>query len=148
MRAGWGGKRIGAGRKRKPASVVVHPSSVRSEPEAPAPAEEIAVPADLGPEEIAVWRRQAPAAILAGALTRGTSFAFARYCRLVVLERVEADGGGAAGSNHRGLLKLIESAESRFGLVPMVGRPAATSAKPATAAQVDPNEAYFSAPGR
>lgn len=145
MRAGWGGKRHGSGRKKKNgAAVLVHPSAREAvEAAAAAPVEDVPAPAELGPDELAIWILQAPQAMRAGTLTRATAIAFGRYCRVVVLERVEAEGGGAGGVNHRGLLKLLESAESRFGLVPMPGRPAAAPVAKAAPASLDPNDAYF-----
>jgi hypothetical protein len=126
---GWGGKRVGAGRKRKQpplgASLLVHPSAPPPPPvvEAPAaPIEEFDAPDDLDPEARAIWTTQAPLAFRNGTLTRATALSFARYCRIVVLERHEARSSAVGGANHRGLLKQLNALEQQFLLAPS-GKP-------------------------
>src|SRR5690242_11711642 len=104
MRAGWGGKRIGAGRKRKSrsqqaAKVLAHPSSPIVPPSTnePSPVEEFDAPDDLSFEERAIWLKQAPHAFQNRTLTRASALAFERYCKVVVLERNESKGSGVGG---------------------------------------------------
>lgn len=138
-----GGRRFGAGRKPKDgARVLAHPS-VPNLPttNAPADIDEFDAPDDLGFEERAVWLKQAPHAFKNRTLTRATAFSFERYCRVVVLERNEAKSSGVGGSNHRGLLKQINSYELQFMLTP-AGKPVIEAPVP----QVDADDAFFGGP--
>lgn len=146
MRAGWGGRRIGAGRKKKPrpAEVYPHPSSVHLPP--PTGHEEPVDPFDpsgaLTPEERAIWDRQSPHAFKQGTLTRASAFAFERYCKVCALEE-RAAREGAGTTDHRGLLKQVQSYEIHFGLLP--GGRAMPDAPKINASRVDPNDEFFRA---
>jgi hypothetical protein len=149
-----GGKRFGAGRKRKPAVVIHHPSSalpsrsVISPPTTNAPSlvEEFDAPDSLSQEERQVWLQQAPHAFLSRTLTRASALSFERYCRVVVLEKHEAQSSGVGGPNHRGLLREIRSYETQFMLIP-VGRPMAEPAKPGAGGSVDEHDSFFESRG-
>lgn len=146
MRAGWGGKRIGAGRKRKrprPAEVYPHPSSAHLPPplEPGDPVEPFEPSAELTPEARAVWDRQAPHAFKIGTLTRASAYAFERYCYVSALE-ARAAREHAGGPDHRGVLKLLQAYEVHFALIPS-GRAMADAPKVQTAPTVDPNDAFF-----
>lgn len=131
-----GGRRPGAGRKPK-ARVLAMPggySPTAAQPGPPptsntavvappttnpvSPAEEFDAPDHLSAEERAVWLKQSPHAFRHGTLTRATAMAFERYCKVVVLERHEAQSSGMGGPNHRGLLKQINAYELQFLLSP------------------------------
>lgn len=123
-----GGRRPGAGRKPKPktdndlARVLAHPSAAIPTTNDLSQVDEFDAPNDLGREERQVWIKQAPHAFRARTLTRATALAFERYCKLVVMERKEAESTGAGGANHRGMLKQINEYELQFSLAPN-GRP-------------------------
>jgi hypothetical protein len=113
-----GGRRPGAGRKRKSlqARVLAHPSVPTTNPLSPV--EEFDAPDDLTLDERAVWLKQAPHAFRQRTLTRSTALSFERYCKVVVMERNEAKSSGMGGANHRGLLKQINQYELQFILTP------------------------------
>lgn len=111
----WGGKRRGAGAKKK-ARVLAHPS-VPPTTNGASPVEEFDAPDDLLKEERDVWLKQAPHAFANRTLTRQTAMSFERYCKLVVTERAWARTE-AGSANHRGMLKLLNDLEKQFGLVP------------------------------
>lgn len=143
-----GGKRIGAGRKPKhglglSARVIAHPSvpAVVPTTNAVGPIEEFDAPDDLLKDERDVWLKQAPHAFRNRTLTRATAMAFERYCKVAVLERNEAKSSGVGGTNHRGLLKQIQSYELQFLLAP-AGKPMAEAP-----ASVDEDEAFFGGAG-
>lgn len=144
-----GGRRIGAGRKRKSmgeglgARVLAHPS-VPTLPttNGPIEVEEFDAPDDLGPDDRAVWLKQAPHAFKNRTLTRATALSFERYCKVVVLERNEAKSSGVGGSNHRGLLKQINSYELQFMLTP-AGKPMLEAAP---IQKQDDDDAFFGGP--
>ena len=123
---GWGGKRKGAGRKKKPATVLQHPSQPAVIVVPLPDVERFDPPAGLTDEERAVWLEQAPRAFDAGTLTRARSLAFARYCRTVILERREAQSSGVGGANHRGLQRFVHDLELAFRLTGD-GKPAAVA---------------------
>jgi hypothetical protein len=104
--------------------------------------EEFDAPDDLTAEELAVWMKQAPHAFANRTLTKATAMAFERYCKVAVLERNEAKSSGVGGSNHRGLLKQINTYELQFNLTPC-GKPMPEVEKPAQ----DEDEAFFGAAG-
>ena len=144
---GWGGKRVGAGRKPKQketARVLNHPSSTPSpttngEP----PVEEFDCPNSLlDPMERAVWMTQAPHAFKNRTLTKATALSFERYCRLVVAERHEGLSSGRNATNHRGLIKQINSLELQFMLAP-AGKP---MIDPTPVQQQDADDAFFGGP--
>jgi len=124
---GWGGRRVNSGRKRKNqprvagASVLRHPSAPTANPVEP---EKFDPPEDLDDAARAVWVERSPHAAAIGTLTRATAFAFARYCRIVVLERNESKGPDRAGPNHRGLMTALHTLEQGFRIAPD-GRPVA-----------------------
>lgn len=124
---GWGGKRTGAGAKPKPAGqsahVLEHPS-VPPTTNGPPEIEEFDAPDSLLKEEREVWLKQAPHAFKNGTLHYATALSFERYCRIVVLERKEAESSARGGGNHRGLLKQINAYELQFLLTPC-GKPIA-----------------------
>lgn len=109
-----GGRRIGAGRKPKQARVLAHPS-VPTTNGAPV-IEEFEAPDDLTRDERSVWLKQAPHAFANGTLTRATALSFERYCRVVVMERKEAESSARGSANHRGLLKQVNAYELQFML--------------------------------
>ena len=126
---GWGGRRPGSGRKPRGlerikktdvAKVVAHPSTPPPAAAEPliVPGEGVAMPGGMSEAEQAVWARQAPHAIRMGTLTPGTVLAFARYCRVVVTEELEAKGEHPGGTNHRGMLALVSAYERQFLLAP------------------------------
>lgn len=132
--------------------IIRHPSSPPADPSArrriappttngDSPIEEFDAPDSLTKDERDVWLKQAPHAFKARTLTPATAMAFERYCRVVVLESAEAKSSGMGGSNHRGLLKQINSYELQFCLVPS-GKPLAAPAAPA-GAPVDQDDAFF-----
>lgn len=121
-----GGRRPGAGRKPKTWGGIVPRAPVALVPAgsvvgAPAVVEPIErfEPVDvLTTEERQVWDRQASHAFDARTLTRATALAFARYCRVVVLEAKEAASSARGGANHRGLLQVLNALETQFLLAP------------------------------
>ena len=98
---GSGGRRIGAGRKRKGNVVAfMHGSRQRvvQVPDAPLVSDEIAPPSDILPAELEVWQRHAPDALRAGTLTLSTARSFVRMVCLPevryasALATLEAEG--------------------------------------------------------
>lgn len=115
-----GGRRPGAGRKRKSlqARVLHHPSVPPPTTNPASPVEEFEAPDDLMADERAVWLKQAPHAFRQRTLTRSTALSFERYCKVIVMERNEAKSSAMGGANHRGLLKQINAYELQFMLTP------------------------------
>lgn len=100
------------------------------------------MPADLAPDERQVWQQQAPHALANRTLSSASAVAFARYCKLVVLEQNEAKSSAVGGANHRGLLKQINALELQFLLTP------SGKAMPVPAVPVaDPDDAFFGSAG-
>lgn len=123
--------------------VLAHPSS--SPPpttNGPSEIEEFDAPNDLGQDERSVWLKQAPHAFKNRTLTRASALSFERYCKVVVLERNEAKSSGVGGSNHRGLLKQINSYELQFMLTPS-GKPMLEAAP---MPKQDDDDAFFGGP--
>lgn len=153
---GWGGPRVGAGRKPKPAEVraldggaghrrvVQHPSV----PPTQIPVVEVDesdAPDCLSVEERKVWLRLAPLAMAKGTLTKDEGLAFEMMCKNIVLEReFAASRVDAGGPNHRGLIKVVDTELARFGLHGM-GKPVAPSSG---VPDVDPMEAKYFGGGR
>jgi hypothetical protein len=135
---GWGGRRVGSGRKPKgrQASIVPHPSVPPPTTNGAPTVEEFDAPDALTRDERNVWLKQAPHAFANGTLTRASALAFERYCQVVVLERAEAGSTGRGGNDHRGLLKQINTLELQFNLVPC-GKPMAVPAAKPTASTED-----------
>jgi hypothetical protein len=135
---GWGGSRVGAGRKPKDKatarlhgtrrrSVVRFPSAV---PSAPAPpAAPVEPPVGLSAKVSVPWRELAPHALAAGTLTLATRPAFVLLLRNILLERRLSRGRSAGGADHRGMISRVEIGMTRFGLAP-VGKPMVQPAKP------------------
>lgn len=133
----------GAGHRKKPATVVSHPSSAGLEPPAPQlpQVDEADAPLDFDAEERAVWLELAPHAILARTLTPATSLGFRMLCRNVVMERNYSSSVlERGGANHRGLIQRIDAELLRFNLAPC-GKPIA-SAEPAEK-PIDPVKARY-----
>lgn len=140
---GWGGKRRGAGAK--PKSVVLqHPGALPTTNALPE-IEEFDAPDDLSKDERDIWMKLAPHAFRRGTLTRTTAASFERFCKLVVLERKEADSSARGGPNHRGLLRLIRDLEHDFMLTP-TGRPLAVPRGVPKAAPAEGNLSRFRKP--
>lgn len=134
MAGGWGGARVGAGRKPKDkATAALHgsrakgivrfPGGAPPPPEPPEePLEEIAPPRELPKRALPVWRELAPRAQEAGTLTPATATAFALLCKAIILERRLSHGIGAGSADHRGMMQRVEVGLTRFGLAP-IGKP-------------------------
>ncbi len=129
--------------------VLQHPATTAGPGLVPAPAvgpvETFEAPEDLPADERAVWLIQAPYAFAQRTLTRASALAFARYCKVVVLERNEAKSSGVGGANHRGLLKQVNTCELQFLLTPS-GRAMPATEAPAVVAG-DQDEAFFGGAG-
>jgi hypothetical protein len=113
------------------------------------PIEEFDAPDDLSADERRVWLKQAPHAFSNRTLTRATALSFERYCKVVVMERKEAESSARGGPNHRGMLRQINLYELQFCLTPD-GKPLVTAprfpmlpAVPAPAAQPEGKLARF-----
>lgn len=130
MAGGWGGSRVGAGRKRKnPTAAALHGSRQRGvvpfpenddaneAPAAPA-AGPVRRPRGLTKEQAAVWKQLAPHATAAGTLTAATAKAFEILCRAVVLE-ADLAKSGAGSADHRGMMQRVEVGLTRFGIAPI-----------------------------
>src|SRR4051812_2733308 len=111
---GHGGARPGAGRKRRDPSAswltgtktaatgrVTKPKAA-----AKSPADgDVAPPATLNKEGLAVWRELAPLAIAQRSLTPARAYAFGLLCDWIVLERkLAASALAVCGPDHRGLM--------------------------------------------
>jgi len=125
--AGWGGARIGAGKKprAKPFGVVAG--------HADADPDDLAVPpSDLSTEQQDFWRSYAPLAIERRTLTPSTIPAFRLLCEVhskKVMVGAMVDKGALGGLRlFMQLAKQVESLMARFCLAPF-GKPA-TSDKP------------------
>lgn len=144
-----GGARPGAGRKPKnptAARLLKHPSSQPVVPttNGASPIEEFEAPDDLTAEERAIWMKQAPFAFANRTLTRSSAMAFERYCKIVAMERAEANSSARGGPNHRGLLKQINAYELQFILTPS-GKAMPLPQRPMAVA--DPDEEFFGSAG-
>jgi hypothetical protein len=129
---GWGGRRPGAGAKKKPRNTLEVGAFPQAEIKLP-PSEPFDPPKSLTPDERAIWEQQAPFAFASGTLVKATGLSFERYCRIVVMERKEAESTARGGSNHRGLLSQINAYELQFLLTPC-GKPMPPAANEAPAA--------------
>jgi len=98
---GSGGRRIGAGRKRKGTVIAfMHGSRQRAgqAPDAPSAVVQVAPPQDITQDELEVWERHAPDALTAGTLTPSTARSFVRMVCLPevryasALATLEAEG--------------------------------------------------------
>lgn len=152
--SGWGGSRVGAGRKPKSAAeraldggashgrVLQHPNAPAppaTPPAAPPVLDEADAPNDLEGPARKVWLRLAPLAMAKGTLTKDEGLAFEILCRNVVLEDEYAKSRvDAGGPNHRGIIKIVDTELSRFGLHGM-GKPVVTAGESA----IDPMEAKY-----
>jgi hypothetical protein len=145
--AGWGGRRPGAGAKKKAeriremtGQVLAHPSSAGINT-APPPVEEFDAPDDLTMDERRVWLELAPHAFAARTLTKATALGFRMMCRNIVLERQLAESAERATASHRGLIQRIDAELLRFSLAPC-GKPMEVAA-PHQAAPVSPLQRFL-----
>lgn len=127
MAGGWGGARVGSGRKKKPVAVkVLQGTATRQERTRAASLPAVTAfesPADLTADERLVWARLAPHAFKARTLTAGMEYQFVMLCRNIVLERELAlNPDTRGGANHRGILQRIDAQLLRFALSP-IGKP-------------------------
>jgi len=155
----WGGARVGAGRKRKDGVVAFRHGSrqraARAAPLAvvPGPVPHLEPPADLPPDQLAVWHALAPLAETMATLTPATVESFRDGCRAIVIRnglfaKIQEDGWtyitvktDPDGNTHeeikrhplvtdlRGWEQRVEAFRARFLLAPM-GKPLVVS-KPA-----------------
>ena len=114
-----GGVRVGAGRKRTDAAVLLIRGGQSRVPVAPAVvvSAPVAQPDTLTPDETAVWSELAPHAQAAGTLTPQTAAAFRNLVQAIVvkhrmLARIEADG----------LVSELRAHPLIAGWIAMVGR--------------------------
>lgn len=125
---GWGGARIGAGRKPK-RKVPVSPFSVYlgAKAEPPTATELLEPPKDLPPEQQAFWKEHAPLAVERRTLMPATVPAFRLLCELYVKKVLvgEMVDKGALGGLRvwLQLCKQVEGLMGRFCLAPF-GKPA------------------------
>lgn len=148
--SGWGGSRVGAGRKPKSAGEraldggashgrVLHHPNAPSTPAVPPVIDEADAPNELEGPARKVWLRLAPLAMAKGTLTNDEGLAFEILCRNVVLEDEYAKSRvDAGGPNHRGIIKIVDTELARFGLHG-IGKPVVTAGESA----VDPMEAKY-----
>jgi len=150
---GSGGRRIGAGRKRKDNVLAFqHGSRQRAgqAPEAPAMPVPVEPPPGIRDAERAVWERHAPDAIRAGTLTAGTAHSFVQLVcepRVIydrILAAIDRDGltfqqeteTGTVLKKHPLITDLnnwhrrVDNGHKEFALAPM-GKPVAAIEKPA-----------------
>jgi hypothetical protein len=122
---GKGGRRPGAGRK--PKSLLEHQLAgtkprgrlLRPAAFAPVPADPIDPPAELSPEELAIWQQLGPSATSVGTLRPETAYAFTRLVRHAALERKYDSSVRDCGSaGHRQLMKILIGELLAFGLLP------------------------------
>ena len=121
---GRGGRRPGAGRKRKPGvlvglaegygRVLTYPSTDQLGVQAA----DVPVVEGLSEGARLVWARQAPHAMASGTLTPASALAFGRYCEMVVVAADAGCGAHRGGSDHRGLVVLVNTCERAFQLAP------------------------------
>ena len=151
----WGGKRLGAGRKRAD-NVMAFTRSTRRQKVAVSAAVVVAadvpMPAGMPEDQVAVWSGLAPLAAAAGTLTPATSESFRDLCRAIVIrdglfKKIQADGWtyitvkiDSDGGTHdelkrhplvtdlRGWEIRVENGRSRFLIAPM-GKPLVAAAK-------------------
>jgi hypothetical protein len=90
---------------------------------APPPVEEFDAPNDLTTDERNVWVELAPHAFANRTLTKATSFAFRLLCRNIVREKQLGENVEERnGSNHRGLIREVNTRLLQFNLAPC-GKP-------------------------
>lgn len=128
---GWGGARVGAGRKPKDEQLLLleggrrrRRTGARADPppaeHQPSLLEELPAPGALLANAAAVWDELAPLAMKKRTLTKAEVPGFQLLCENVALERqVRAGkmyGMPVGGSDHRGLIRMVEIGLARFGL--------------------------------
>lgn len=120
-----GGKRIGAGRKKKPSHLrgidggASHSAAVTVDTAATKASEPFAPPKDLFNEDLMAWEELAPLAFKERTLTESTAFAFGILCRNVVLMRkMYASPLACGGADHRDLIKQVNTGLLSFKLKP------------------------------
>lgn len=124
---GWGGSRVGAGKKPKPKPLTMVPRDQRS---ATVDATELATPpADLPADQREFWRVHAPLAIERDTLTAATVPAFRLLCELDAKKTMISglvDKGALGGLRvFLQLAKQVEALMARFCLAPF-GKPLKT----------------------
>lgn len=123
--AGWGGARVGSGRK--PELVPVSMDEIEADPL-------MLPPSDLPPEQQEFWRAYAPRAIERQTLTEDTIASFRLLCELHAKKTMVSamvDKGALGGLRvFMQLSKQIESLMARFCLAPF-GKPAKTEKRKA-----------------
>jgi phage terminase small subunit len=149
---GSGGRRVGAGRKRKATVIAfVHGSRQRTGSDSSEASDlaHVDPPEDITPDALSVWRLHAPDAIKAGTLTPLTARSFVQlvcdpevvYAR--ILKTLETDGwtymrmgeNGKEPKKHPLITDLqnwhrrIDAGHARFCLAPL-GKPVVEPAKP------------------
>jgi hypothetical protein len=130
---GWGGARVGSGKKPRPAPFDILPGGRSSGPTRPEDPHDLTEPPrDLPADQHAFWREHAPLAIERKTLTPATVPAFRLLCELhakKVVVGAMVDKGALGGLKiFMQLSKQIETLLARFSLAPF-GKPA-TSEKP------------------
>jgi hypothetical protein len=126
--SGWGGARIGAGRKPRSRAFALVPRPRPAPPPSARPADEdLAIPpADLPADQMAIWRAYAPLAIERHTLTPATVPAFRLLCELDVQKAVVGrlvDKGALGGlRTFMQLSRQVEALLARFALAPF-GKP-------------------------
>lgn len=121
-----GGKRIGAGRKKKPSHLrgidggASHSAAkVLGETVATKALEGVPVPTDLFNEDLMTWEELAPLAFMERTLTASTAFAFSILCRNVALmRRMYASPLAIGTADHRDLIKQVNTGLLSFKLKP------------------------------
>lgn len=128
---GSGGRRVGAGRKRKDqAAKVLHGTASLHErnavaggsSSAAAPIEVVYPPADLAADELRVWNEYAPHAQASRTLTTSTAGAFRKMCEVIVdveemRRQIKADGltvSTAKGPKAHPLLTQMRGLQQRM----------------------------------
>jgi len=121
---GWGGARVGAGKKPQP-KPPKSPFAVFSG-QKDAPTEGVDMPKDLPADQQEFWRTNAPLAVERRTLTPATVPAFRLLCELhakKVLVGVKVDEGELGGLRiYAQLAKQVEGLMARFCLAPF-GKP-------------------------
>ena len=148
---GWGGARIGGGRKKR-TGVLSFPAAGKSAAVPAVTGEPVPMPAGMPEDQAAVWSGLAPLAHSVGTLTAVTAESFRDLCRAIVIRdglfaKVQEDGWtyttvkiDSDGGTHDELKKhplatdlckwevRVEAGRGRFLVAPF-GKPIAAAAK-------------------
>jgi hypothetical protein len=123
---GWGGSRVGAGKKPKPKPFAIVARSEASAAATGDDADLLVPPADLSEDQHAFWRTHAPLAVERATLTPATVPAFRLLCELhakKVMVGTMVDKGALGGLRvFLQLAKQVETLMARFCLAPF-GKP-------------------------